>query len=278
MKRIFAVACVLGVLASANVVAERVEESRTWTETFAVGQTAPTLAIRNIWGDVKVRAGKAGEISVTVSEYRSAPDQKRFERSLEYLKLNTLADESGVSLWVGHSDRNWHGNNRCRGCRAEYSFEVLVPVDTQLDVSTVNDGQVEVTGVSHIANAGNVNGPVSVSGLDNCVALESVNGEVTASFAHAPNEACDIQTVNGDIILRMPEKAGLNVAMDLFNGHMKTEFPVDPLAIPARVEQIHSDGVYRYRIEQPAGVSIAGGGPTFTISSINGDIRIQKNQ
>ena len=278
MRNMSTAVFILVFLTGPVVAANRVEESRTWTETFDVTGSAPALEISNIWGDVTVRAGKAGEISVTISEHRSAPDQNRFDRSLEFLKLNTEADERGVSMWVGNRDRFWHDSRRCRGCRVEYSFDVLAPADTQLDVSTVNDGQVDVTGVYHIVNAGNVNGPVSVSGLDNCAALESVNGEVSASFAHAPDQDCDIETVNGDIVLSMPEKAGLNVAMDLFNGRMKTEFPVDPLAIPARVEESRSDGVYRYRIEQPAGVSIAGGGPTFTISSINGDIRIQKNQ
>jgi len=277
MSNVLAAASVLVLLSGPAVAGNRVEDSRTWSETFAVTQAAPTLEINNIWGDVTVRAGNAGEISVTVSEHRSAPDQSRFERSLEYLKLNTEADENGVSMYVGDRDRFWHDSRRCRGCRVEYSFDVLAPVGTKVDVSTVNDGRVEVTGITGVFTASNVNGPVSVSGLDNCTVLESVNGEVSASFAHAPDQDCDIETVNGDIVLKMPEKAGLNVAMDLFNGRMKTEFPVDPLAIPARVEESYSNGHYRYRIDQAAGVSIAGGGPTFTISSINGDIRIQKN-
>ncbi|MCW8924921.1 MAG: hypothetical protein OQJ84_01590 [Xanthomonadales bacterium] len=278
MRNVLAAAGILVLLCSPVLAANRVEESRTWSERFAVTHAAPTLEISNIWGDVTVRTGNTGEISVTVSEYRSAPDQSRFERSQEYLKLNIEADENSVSMWVGHHDRNWHGHNPCRGCRVDYRFEIVAPADTLLDVGTVNDGRVEVSGITSVFNASNVNGPVSVSGLDNCTVLESVNGEVSASFAHAPDQDCNIETVNGDIELKLPEKAGLNVAMDLFNGRMKTEFQVDPLAIPARVEESRSDGHYRYRIDQAAGVSIAGGGPTFTISSINGDIRIQKNR
>lgn len=276
MRPFLVVPGVLLILIGPAAAADRVEASRSWSETFKVSGPAPALEISNIWGDVTVLAGKAGEISVSVSEHRTAPDQRRFDRSLEFLKLNTETDESGISMWVGRRDRNWHANNQCRGCRVEYRFEVVAPADTLLDVGTVNDGRVDVTGITHVLTASNVNGPVSVSGLDNCTALESVNGEVSASFTHAPDQDCDIETVNGDIVLKIPEKAGLNVAMDLFNGRMKTDFPVDPLAIPAHVEESRTDGHYRYRIEQATGVSIAGGGPTFTISSINGDIRIQK--
>jgi len=277
MRTTVSAICILGLLVTPAVAADRVEESRSWTETFTVTHTNPTLEISNIWGDVRVRAGgEAGEISISVKEHRSAPDQLRFDRSLETLKLNTEADGSGISLYVGNRDRNWHWSKRCRGCRVDYQFDVLVPADVQLDVSTVNDGDVDVHGVIDVINAANVNGSVFISGLNNCSALESVNGEITASFANPPGADCDMQTVNGDIIIEIPEAAGINVAMDLFNGRMRSELPVDPLAIPARVEESRSDGHYRYRIEQPAGVSIAGGGPTFSISSINGDIRIQK--
>ena len=41
----------------------RVEESKTWTETYPVN-SKPTLEIDNIWGDVRVRPGKPGEIVI----------------------------------------------------------------------------------------------------------------------------------------------------------------------------------------------------------------------
>lgn len=150
------------------------------------------------------------------------------------------------------------------------------PVDTQLDVSTVNDGRIDIAGVSGSVSAGNVNGPIAIAGLHNCDELNSVNGEVSLGFATAPGQNCDIETINGDITLSMPETSGLDVTMDLFNGRMLTQLPVDPLAIPPRVEHIVSGDRHQYRIEQHAGVRIGAGGPTFTISSMNGDIRIQK--
>jgi hypothetical protein len=271
-------ASMLVLMASPAIAANSVEESRSWTETFAVSSASPMLEISNIWGDVRVSAGRPGEITVNISEHRVAPDQRRFERSKEFLQLNTEAGEDGVSMWVGEREQSWGRGNRCRGCRAEYRFDVYVPAGAQLDVSTVNDGEVEISGVSGPVIAGNVNGSVTVSGLDNCTSLETVNGEVAARFAHPPRDDCDIETVNGDIVLTMPAKAGLNMAMDLFNGRLKSELPVDALAIPARVEERRFDGGYLYRVEQAAGVRVAGGGPTFSVSSINGDVRIQKAQ
>lgn len=257
--------------------AERVEKSKTWTETFPVRSDKPSLRIDNIWGDVNVRPGKSGEILVTIAEHRVAPDRRRFERSLETLELSIEADDSGVDLYVGHYDRDWRGRNNCRGCEVNYKFDVVVPVDTYLDVSTVNDGHIDIAGIKGNVSADNVNGSIAVAGMYNCDELNSVNGEVDLDFKKKPGENCNISTINGDITLKLPKDTGIDVAMDLFNGHMLTQLPVDPLTLPARVEHTEKNGRHQYRIEQHAGVRIGAGGPTFTISSMNGDIRIQKS-
>jgi len=263
-------------VSSSSIAAERVESSKTWTETFPVATRNPSLEIENIWGDVNVRAGKSDEIRVTIAEHRSAPDQRRFDRSLETLPLNIEADDSGVILYVGYRDRDWHGRRNCRGCEVNYRFDVVVPVGTQLNVSTVNDGHIDIAGIKGSVSADNVNGPIAVTGMYNCEELNSINGEVDLEFKTRPGENCDISTINGDITLKLPGNTGIDVAMDLFNGHMVTQLPVDPLSLPAKVEHIEKNGRHQYRIEQHAGVRIGAGGPTFTISSMNGDIRIQK--
>jgi len=256
--------------------AERVEESKSWSDSFPVTADKPVLKIENIWGDVNVRPGKPGEIVISVQERRSAPDRLQFERSLETLRLNTEADANGVYLYVGNRERDWHGRNDCRDCRADYHFDVTVPADTQVDVSTVNDGHIDIAGISGQVSAANVNGPIAAAGLRNCAVMNSVNGEVSLGFEASPADNCDIDTVNGDITLKLPEDSGLDVTIDLFNGRMLTQLPVDALALPATVEHVETGGRHQYRIEQQAGVRIGAGGPRFTISSLNGDIHIQK--
>lgn len=276
MNRLIMTAGLAVILANTSMAGERVEQSNTWTETFPVTADSPTLSIENIWGDVRVRPGKTGEIVVTISERRSAPDQKRFDRSLETLKLNVEADDSGVAYYVGAEDREWHGSNRCRHCRVDYQFDVVVPADTQLDVSTVNDGRIDVADVAGSVSAANVNGPISVSGIHGCEELNSVNGEVDVGFVTPPGDNCRIETINGDITMILPENSDFDLAMDLFNGRLVTQLPVDSLALPATVEHTEHNGRNQYKIAQQAGVRIGAGGPLFTISSINGDIRIQK--
>ena len=277
MNKMIQVVGLVLLISSAGFAAERVEKSETWTETFPVTTDKPSLEIDNIWGDVIVRPGKSGEIRVTIQEHRFAPDQRRFDRSLETLELNIDADDSSVVLYVGNQDRDWHGRRNCRGCEVNYRFDVVVPLDTLLNVSTVNDGRIDIAGIRGSVSADNVNGSIAVDGMHNCDELNSVNGEVDLAFKTTPGENCDISTINGDITLKLPDDTGIDVAMDLFNGRMLTQLPVDPLTLPAKVEHIEKGGRHQYRIEQHAGVRIGAGGPTFTITSMNGDIRIQKS-
>lgn len=257
--------------------AQSVSEQRQWTETYPLSSAVAMLVIDNIWGDVKVQRGAANEILVTVKELRSAPNQRLFERSEEVLKLHIESSPEGLLMQVGSPDNRWRQQQPCRNCRAEFQFDIQLPADSNINVSTVNDGSIEVTGIAGSITASNVNGPIHVSGIHACDAFSNVNGVVDLSFETPPDSDCDIETINGDVTLSLPPTSGLNLALDYANGRIISELPVDPISIPAQVEHIQTDGVNRYLIQQAAGLSLAGGGPTFSISTLNGDIQIRKS-
>ena len=259
--------------------ASAVTDQNTWSETYPVSAATPTLHIDNIWGNVRVRAGAARQIAVTVNEKRSAPTQELFELSKVTIYLDVQADDSGVSMIVAQPERlPGRHIDRCRNCRVEYQFEVTVPAGTQVDVSTVTDGSIDVAGTNGPVNASNVNGPVAAKDLQDCAQIESVNGAVDVSFAGAPSHDCSIKTINGDITLTVPGGAGLDAALSMMQGRVDSEFDLEPLALPAKVEQRNEDGHFVYRIEQAAGIRLGKGGPTFSIESLNGDLRIRKGQ
>ena len=277
MNRILTSLAVLSALHAAAIAAAPVESQREWTERFKLTTDRPVFEISNIWGNVEIMAGADGEITMTIREHRSAPTQSLFDRSQTVYGLEIDAQDEGVVVNVGEHGQRWHRSDPCRRCRAEYQFEVFVPANTRVYASTVNDGEVIISGILGQVSADNVNGPVTIRGATACDSLQSVNGDVSVSFREAPGSDCDIETVNGDIRLSVPGKTGLDVTSDLFNGRLISELPVEPLAIPARVEHTQSGGSNQYRIEQAAGIRLAGGGPVFSVSSINGDLRIQKS-
>ena len=277
MKSYLSIFIILVLFTGAANSAMPISEEKAWTETYTVSDTAPHLEISNIWGGVRVRTGKSGEITVSVTEVRSAPDQALFELSLERINLDIEADNNGVSILVGDREERWRRMDRCKGCRVDYQFDVVVPADAVVDVGTVMDGLVDVKGVEGVVSASNVNGRIHVDDINNCDSISSVNGRVEIGFTRAPVRDCSIETINGDITLDVPANTSLDVTMDLFNGDIRSDFPVDPLSLPATVEHVTKDGQNQYRIQQLSGIRIGAGGPTYTIASMNGDVRIQKN-
>lgn len=278
MKTLFigAGACWMVTLAAAS--AAPVTDTRVWTETYPVTTGTPRLTIDNIWGNVRVRPGASGQFSVTIDEARSAPDQASFDRSLDVLSLDIEADSNGVSFQVGGKSATREHRRDCGNCRVDYQFDVQVPTGTLLDLGTVTDGRIDVAGVAGTISASNVNGPIAVNDILNCGTLESVNGAVEVSFTLAPGQDCNIETVNGDITIDMPAGTGLDVALELFHGRLLSDFALDSYPLPARVEHTRDNGRHRYSIQQSAGIRLEGGGPTFSISSLNGDIRFQESR
>ena len=270
----------LALLALSDNAAATVTDQKTWSQSFPVTAAAPRLLIDNIWGNVRVRVGAAREIAVTVDEKRSAPSQELFELSKQTLFLDIQADAESVAMVVGKPDDPTVRPrvNRCRGCRVDYQFEVTVPPGTQIDVSTVTDGTIDVAGGGGPVSASNVNGPVAVQDLQDCTAIESVNGAVEVSFARAPSRDCSIKTINGDITLTVPGGTGLDAALSVLQGSVVSEFDLEPLALPAKIDQRRQDGRFVYHIEQAAGIRLGAGGPTFNIESLNGDLRIRKSK
>ena len=270
----------LAVLALADNAAAAVTDQKTWSQSYPVSAAMPRLLIDNIWGNVRVRIGAAREIAVTVDEKRSAPSQELFELSKQTIFLDVQANADGVAMVVGKPEDTTVRPrvNRCRGCRVDYQFEVTVPPGTQIDVSTVTDGSIDVAGGGGPVSASNVNGPVAVKDLQECSEIESVNGEVEVSFARAPSRDCSIKTINGDITLTVPGGTGLDAALSVMQGNIVSEFDLEPLALPAKIDQRQEEGRFVYHIEQAAGIRLGSGGPTFSIESLNGDLRIRRSK
>lgn len=268
----------LALLAFGSGASAAVTDQKTWSDTYPVTAAVPKLLIDNIWGNVRVRTGAAREIAVTINEKRSAPTAELFELSKQTLFLDVQADAAGLSMVVGKPDQMNGRRDRCRDCRVDYQFEIVVPPGTQVDVSTVTDGGIDVAGTGGPVSASNVNGPVAAKDLQDCAQIESVNGAVDVSFARAPSHDCSIKTINGDITLSVPGGAGLDAALSMMQGDVVSEFDLEPLTLPAKVEQRQQDGRFVYHVQQAAGIRLGNGGPTFNIESLNGDLRIRRSK
>ena len=129
MKTKISIIAAVALSISCATFAAPISEQKTLQHTYPVSSSAPRLYVRNIWGNVTVRARNVREITVTINEHRTAPTQALFERSKELLRLDVEASGDGVSMIVGDPHRDVRVVLH-RGAGAEHVGHRAVGVET----------------------------------------------------------------------------------------------------------------------------------------------------
>ncbi len=256
-----------------------ISETETWQREYEFERgTDPLLVVENIWGDVRVTTHRGKTFKVSVRETRIAHNQKELDRSYDLLFLDIRQSEDQLKLVVDGINRCSGRWRDCRGCRLELQFDIQVPASANLDVSTINDGEVFVEGVDGRVDASNINGDVTVAGISQCGDFKTINGEIEVAFSHTPKGECQFKTINGDITTRLPANAGADLNLDLGHGDISSEFELTAIPQPVAIEKSPSrQGGTHYRISRATGLRLGPGGANFKFESLNGDIRIDQN-
>src|SRR5262249_35148041 len=112
------------------------------------------------------------------------------------------------------------------------------------------------------AEAYTVNGSVKLSTTGLAVA-STVNGSVNVTMGRAdwPNGA-SFKTVNGEIKLSLPSVVDANLHAETLNGTIRSDFPITTTQVSRR----RLDG------------TIGNGGRDLKLSTVNGSIRLLKEQ
>ncbi len=167
-----------------------------------------------------------------------------------------------------------------RGGRNGDNLTIQVPVNTSLELKTVNGGNVDVTGISGDLDVENTNGSITLKNVSGAVVAHTVNGAVTVSLDRlAANKPMSFTSLNGRVDVTLPADAKARLRLKTTNGAVYSDFDVKMEADNSKpvVEDNRGKGG-RYRIRMDHGVSgtINGGGPDYTFQTMNGDILIHK--
>jgi hypothetical protein len=264
--------------------AAEVRDERTLERTFT-GSAAPIrrLQVDNVFGTIRVRAHAQPTVVMTARERLVAHDQTWADRARAEVELRMTEDDGVVDLYVDgpfrgcncDDDRSrWRDHERVRYTVA-YDFELLVPRDVALELSTVNDGAIRVDGVRGELELSNVNGAIAVEGALGGGTVKTVNGDVTVHFAPGPVRAASFETVNGDIEVRYASAPDADVYLKTMWGDLRTEFPFQELPVTPEVER-RDDGRFVIRSEQWSAVRLGAGGPKLSFETLNGDVVISR--
>ena len=147
-----------------------------------------------------------------------------------------------------------------RGSNRAVSYHILLPMDAELNVETVN-GKVEIYGISGNIEASTVNGNVEAEDIAGQVDISTTNGSINASYSEASDGNHRYSTTNGSVKVFLPAGAGGEIDAQTVNGGITTDFPTTVRKLSRR----HLQGSFG-----------GGGGLSLEIETVNGSVRIRE--
>ena len=269
-----------------SILAEKLSDSRTLRESIPFeGEGQRRLIVDNVWGSVVVRGYAGKTIEMVAEETVRARSTERIEQARREVEIEILKSAGEIEIYVNgpfrcrnREDRHEKGN-----CWNEwddnyeviYDFEIKVPYSSELKVSTVTDGDVEVSDIRGDFRVRNVNGEVELARMAGSGEATTVNGSVVVSFVSNPEGDTHFETVNGKIDVSFQADLSADLEMLARWGELWSEYEVQSL--PSAPPTKRTKGS-RTIIELARGtrVRVRGGGPTHSFETLNGNIYVRK--
>lgn len=179
--------------------------------------------------------------------------------------LEVEEDDNEITL-----DMDWRVN--------KVTVIARVPRHADVELQTINDGQIIVSNLIGNLELYNTNGPITARNISGSVIAESVNDTIDIGFTSLdPDNASSMESINGDLILGLPEGVGVTTHLDTSGGEIYSDFEVDVQPAEHVIERDEDDDRTSIYIESVIVAKINGGGPIVRMKSLQGDINIRKD-
>ena len=225
-----------------------------------------------IHGSITVRGANRRDVLVVA---RSGADRASGRSDPDASGLRRLPQTAGFRISEEANRVTIRSDNPSRSL----TFDVEVPLRTNLRLKTVNGGEVRVDNVDGEIDVSNTNGGITLTGVAGSVVAGTTNGHVRASLTRVTaNKEMAFTSLNGTIDVTLPSstKASLRIRSD--NGDVYSDFDVQlkPELLPTVSES--SSGRGRYRISRNKSIvgTINGGGPDFELRTFNSNVYVRK--
>jgi hypothetical protein len=266
---------------SAGAMAAKTYETETIEKTFTLRRVGGerTLVVENVWGYVRLSGHRGDKVEVVAEKAIKAGSVREYERARDEVALDITEEDGYLELYVDGPFRgDGHGKRgrdrwRDRDYRVYYDFEIKVPADTRIEIKCVNDGVIEIEGISGDYEIFHVNDDIEMKGISGSGEVYTVNGDVTLEFKDNPSGDCRFGSLNGDVHMYFESGLSADFYLKTFNGSFYTDFELD--SVPsATFAEVETNGRTVYRAGKTTVVRAGRGGPEIELDGFNGDMFI----
>jgi hypothetical protein len=157
---------------------------------------------------------------------------------------------------------------------------VEVPVNTSVELKSVNGGHIDVTGLNGDLDVENTNGTITLKNVSGSVSAHTVNGSITVNMDKVTTDKpMSFSSLNGKVDVTLPGDTKARLRLRTTNGAVYSDFDVkmeQDNSKPVIEDGRGQGGKYRIRMDRGIYGSINGGGPEYSFQTMNGTILIHK--
>lgn len=263
---------------------------------FNASDKGRILVVENIYGHINVEGYDGNEIVIETTKTITSRTDKDRDRGKSEVKPGLINRGDAVLLYLDHpcknfspetitsdkireggwrdwkNDCHWDGDFDFR-----IDYNIKVPKDCDLRLSTVNDSDIKVSHIRGRQNICNVNGHITLDAVSGPSEVRTVNGDVNIHYARNPEETSNYYTLNG--VINAYFKPGLSAEcfFKTYNGSFYTDLE-DVIPIQTKAEK-NTEGK-KFRYESPGGSAFkTGTGKTkLMFETFNGDVYLKTGE
>lgn len=253
------------------------EETITKTLVFHGSGPTKTLIVDNVWGSVRIHGHREKSIAVEIHKNIWARSPEQFQKALQEVTLDISEEEDLIEFYVDgpfrdhHKENHYHPNRY----RVTYTFHILVPYETDLDIKTVNDGNIEIQDIHGTCSANNINGGIKAESIRNVGKIYGLNKDVTVRFERNPDQDGTVGSLNGDVHLFFSKKPSAEFMIETFNGEVYSDFKAEDIKSEPYLK-VEKEDKCKYKTGHQKTIRIGNGGPVIKWEGFNGDLFILK--
>jgi hypothetical protein len=260
-----------------------VRDQETVQKTLALVTSPARLVVDNVEGYVHVTGVTGSEVRVTAHKTIRAESDADLQQARAEVKLAITEKPGTVSAYY---DAPWRCDGEGADCHHNerrfytviYDIDVEVPSSARLVLSAVNGGDVRVDKTQGDFEVNDINGGIQMNGVAGSGSVHTINGPVVVHFASNPPAACSFKSINGALDVWFQTPLSADLLFKTFNGQVYSDFDVAARAVPASAVSENSNGKFIYHSNRVSGARSGKGGPELSFDTLNGSIRLHREQ
>jgi len=255
----------------------RIDEKSSDRKTFSVGSgSGPRkLLVDTISGYVHITGSSGSEVRISVDQHILSNWNEAVAEAKRDVKLDMSQQGNFVRVFEEGPFRNGNGVNYrgdgYYGYRVVYNLDIEVPADTELDLHTINRGDIVVKKTTGDYEIHSLNGGIEMEDVTGSGVVRTLNGKVKVTYSKNPVKATRFHTLNGTVDVYFHGSPDADLHFKKLNGAIYADF--DLTTIPEKGSST-SDGRWIYRNDRSISGRAGKGGPELSFETLNGSIRL----